>query len=286
MSSPLFLVTGMSGAGKSVILRTLEDSGCYCVDNLPAELLTDCVHKLRQRPDAPAALALVIDVRSRSDLAQMPQWLSHLAQAGHDPQLVFADASDAVLLRRYADTRRRHPLSHLGLVLADAIARERAMLRPLHALARQVIDSSLMNVHQLRREVITRLGVGQDKPPALLFQSFAYRHGLPADADFVLDARMLPNPHWQPALRPFTGRDEPVRDYLAAQPEVQHYLQQIYAFLDSWLPRLRDDTRSYITVAFGCSGGRHRSVFLAETLAAHARQQGWPDAATFHRELE
>ncbi len=287
LSPPLWLVTGMSGAGKSVVLKTLEDSGAYCVDNLPAELLTETVHRLLHSGDKPlSALAVAIDIRSRSDLALMPEWLAALGTQGHDPRLLFVDASDDVLLRRYADTRRRHPLSHRGLALADAIASERQALKPLRSLAAEIIDSSTMNVHQLRREVIARLAIGHDTPPALLFQSFAYKRGLPADADFVFDARVLPNPHWQPALRPLSGRDAAVRDFLDHEPKVATYVAQVSQFLDTWLPRLREDTRSYVTIAFGCSGGRHRSVYLAETLAAHARQHGWPDAATFHRELE
>lgn len=281
------LLTGMSGAGKSIALRTLEDAGYYCIDNLPAELLTESVRSLAaHEAGAPQQLALAIDIRSRSDLAHMPDWLSALGQEGHVPQLLFIDAGDEALLRRYADTRRRHPLSHLGLALADAIALERQALKPLRALADHIIDSSAMNMHQLRREMLVRLGINHGHPPALLFQSFAYKRGLPADADFVFDARVLPNPHWDPALRPLSGRDQAVRDFLDAEPQVQVYLAQVRDMLEHWLPRLREDTRSYITLAFGCSGGRHRSVYLAETLAAHARSHGWPDAATFHRELE
>ncbi len=283
----LLLVTGMSGAGKSIALKMLEDSGYYCVDNLPAELLNDCVRSLSQHgSDAPPLLAVAIDVRSHGDLARMPEWLSALGREGHDPKLLFIDSTDDVLLRRYADTRRRHPLSHLGLALADAISLERQALKPLRMLADIVIDSSAMNVHQLRREVGRLLNVGHDTPPTLLFQSFAYKRGVPADADFVLDARVLPNPHWDPELRPLSGRDAAVQDYLDAQPEAQRYIAQIGEFLDTWLPRLREDTRSYITIAFGCTGGRHRSVYLAEKFAEAARNKGWPDASTFHRELD
>ena len=191
----MLLVTGMSGSGKSIALKMLEDSGYYCVDNLPAELLNDCVRSLSQHgTDAPQQLAVAIDVRSHGDLGRMPEWLSALGREGHDPRLLLIDSADEVLLRRYADTRRRHPLSHPGLALADAISLERQALRPLRALADHVIDSSAMNVHQLRREVGKTLDVGRDTPPTLLFQSFAYKRGVPADADFVLDARVLPNP--------------------------------------------------------------------------------------------
>ncbi len=282
---PLLLLSGISGAGKSIALKTLEDSGYYCIDNLPVELLADCLRTLKASENGlPELIAVAIDVRSRSDLADMPGWLASLGREGHDPQLVFIDCDDESLLRRYADTRRRHPLSHLGLVLGDAIALERQVLKPLHALADVHIDSSALNVHQLRRAIIERLGVGHDQPPALLLQSFAYKRGLPADADFVFDARVLPNPHWNPELRPLSGRDPAVRAYFDAEPEMQLYLGQVREFLDTWLPRLREATRSYITIAFGCTGGRHRSVYLAESLASHLREHGWPDSATYHRE--
>jgi len=199
---------------------------------------------------------------------------------------VFFDTADAVLLKRYADTRRRHPLSHLGLALADAISLERQVLKPLRQIADAVIDTSVLNVHQLRRQVITQFGMTTDDSLSLLFESFAYRRGVPPDADFVFDARVLPNPHWDPQLRPLSGRDDLVRAFLETQPDVRSYVAQIEHFLDSWLPRLRSDTRSYVTVAFGCTGGRHRSVYLAETLAEHCRSKDWGEVAVFHRELD
>src|SRR5690606_12584629 len=203
-----------------------------------------------------------------------------------DPKLVFFDTSAPVLLKRYADTRRRHPLSHLGLALADAIALERQVLKPLRALADVTIDTSDLNVHQLRRQVTTDLNLGLDASLSLLFESFAYRRGVPADADFVFDARVLPNPHWDPRLRPLSGRDRAGADYLDAQPDVIDYVTKGGGYIDPWRPRMRTDTRSYVTVAFGCTGGRHRPVYLAETLAEHARNKGWPDVATYHRELD
>jgi len=283
----LLVVSGLSGSGKSVALKTFEDLGFYCVDNLPAELLGSFVRSVTEGDSAPSKLAVGIDVRNRhNDLASLPQWLSEVGTMGLDPKLVFFDTRDEVLLKRYADTRRRHPLSHLGLALADAIALERQVLKPLRALADVTIDTSDLNVHQLRRRVTTDLNLGLDSSLSLLFESFAYRRGVPADADFVFDARVLPNPHWDPRLRPLSGRDREVADYLDAQPDVADYVAQVSGLLDHWLPRMRTDTRSYVTVAFGCTGGRHRSVYLAETLAAHARGQDWPDVATYHRELD
>lgn len=291
MSQPhvptLVIVSGMSGSGKSVALNTFEDLGFYCVDNLPAEMLPEFVRSVARDDGAPGKLAVGIDVRNRhSDLANIPEWLSAVGALGLDPKLVFFDTSDGVLLKRYADTRRRHPLSQLGLALADAISLERQVLKPLVALADAVIDTSALNVHQLRRQVITEFGLGNDTAPSLLFESFAYRRGVPADADFVLDARVLPNPHWNPELRPLSGRDESVRRFLDAQPEVEQYATQIQDFLDTWLPRLKSETRSYVTIAFGCTGGRHRSVYLAERLARHAREGGWNEVAVHHRELD
>lgn len=282
----LIIVSGMSGSGKSVALNTLEDLGFYCVDNLPAELLPEFVRSVARGDGAPGKLAVGLDIRNRHDLAQIPEWLSAVGALGLDPKLVFFDTSNEVLLKRYADTRRRHPLSHLGLALADAIALERQVLKPLRSIADRVIDSSALNVHQMRRQVTTEFGMGDDSSLSLLFESFAYRRGVPPDADFVFDARVLPNPHWDPQLRPLSGRDEGVRDFLQAQPDVQAYVEQVSGFLDTWLPRMQSDTRSYVTVAFGCTGGRHRSVYLAETLATFARERGWPEVAVHHRELD
>jgi UPF0042 nucleotide-binding protein len=283
----LIIVSGMSGSGKSVALNTLEDLGFYCVDNLPAELLPDFVRNVTRDAGAPEKLAVGIDVRNRNtDLSNIPEWLSAVGALGLDPRLVFLDTADAVLLKRYADTRRRHPLSHLGLALADSISLERQVLKPLRQIADAVIDTSVLNVHQLRRQVITQFGMTTDDSLSLLFESFAYRRGVPPDADFVFDARVLPNPHWDPQLRPLSGRDDLVRAFLETQPDVLAYVAQIQQFLDSWLPRLRSDTRSYVTVAFGCTGGRHRSVYLAETLAEHSRSKDWGEVAVFHRELD
>lgn len=283
----LIIVSGMSGSGKSVALKTFEDLGFYCVDNLPAELLPGFVQTVGAEDGAPPKLAVGIDVRNRRDLGHLPEWLSAVGQLGFDPRMVFFDTSDDVLLKRYADTRRRHPLSRLGLALADAIALERQVLKPMRQIADTVIDTSAMNVHQLRRHVIRECALGGDESMSLLFESFAYRHGVPADADFVFDARGLPNPHWNAALRPLSGRDAGVREFLDDDADVQLFYSQVSQFLDTWLPRLQSDTtRSYATVAIGCTGGRHRSVYLAERLAMHARANGWNEVAVHHRELD
>src|SRR4249919_47057 len=283
----LIVVSGMSGSGKSVALRTLEDLGYYCVDNLPAELLTAFVQSMLQAESPRGQLAVSIDVRNlASDLSRIGEWLSAVAGLGYDHRLVFFDTADEALVKRYSETRRRHPLSALGLALSDAIALERERLRPLRALADILVDTSETNVHQLRKAVLGMLEPGIAPRVSLLFESFAYKDGVPGDADFVFDARCLPNPHWDPRLRPLSGRDAPVREHLDEQESVREYVSQVRTFLETWLPRFESETRSYVTVGFGCTGGRQRSVYLAEKLAQHFREGGRQDVLTYHRELE
>ena len=284
----LIIVSGLSGSGKSVALKTFEDQDYYCSDNLPIQLLPDFVRNVLSHHNGAAArrLAVGIDVRGQSDLTQLSSWRQLATDAGVDAKVLFFEANDETVLKRYADTRRRHPLSQLGLSLPEAIARERELIAPLRREADAVIDTSALNVHQLRRRIITEFAMGHATRLSLLFESFAYKRGVPAEADCVFDARVLPNPHWDPELRALSGREPGVRDYLEAQPDVQRYLAQLMDFLDTWLPKLGDGTRSYVTVAFGCTGGKHRSVFLAERLARHAREMGWEDVATYHREQD
>ena len=281
----LIVLTGMSGGGKTVALRALEDLEFYCVDNLPSALLPQLVNAATEGGSKHRRIAVGVDVRNRgADFALMPTVLSELAAAGVQVHLIFLDCRDEVLIKRYSETRRRHPLATRGLSLADAIVEERRLLRPLMAIAEKVIDSSELNVHQLRRLVAT--GYAQaTEGLTLMFQSFAFRRGLPLDADFVFDTRCLPNPHWQAHLRPLSGKDGPVRDFLDAEPLVAEYFTDTARWLDAWLPRFEQDDRSYMTISIGCTGGRHRSVYLVEKLAAHyrARREG---VLTFHRELE
>lgn len=283
----VIVVSGMSGSGKSVALHTLEDLDFYCVDNLPAALLPAFVNGVADDARTHGGVAVSIDVRNRgTDLDDIGELLSAVGAQGFDHRLVFFDTADAVLLKRYSETRRKHPLSHIGIALADSIALERQVLRPLRAIADHVIDTSELNVHQLRRRVITELGLSARPGLSLLFESFAYRRGVPADADFVFDARCLPNPHWDARLRPLSGRDAAVREFLEADGAVRAYHDQVADFLDTWIPRFESETRSYLTIAFGCTGGRHRSVYLAEALARRYRDQGREDVLTYHRELE
>jgi UPF0042 nucleotide-binding protein len=282
----LIVVSGLSGSGKTIALRTLEDLDYYCVDNLPSALLPAFVAAVAQaQPDRHQRLAVGIDVRNRAeDLNKLPQVLAELGQHGIEHQLIFLDARDDVLFKRYSDTRRRHPLTGEGLSLSDAIARERKLMRPLSSIAERVIDTSDLNVHQLRRLIATELGMAGG-PLSLMFESFAYKRGVPADADFVFDARCLPNPHWDAQLRPLSGRDAAVRKWLEDKPEVGQYLAQVRDFLDAWLPRFEAENRSYVTICVGCTGGRHRSVYLCERLAEHFRASR-EQVLTFHRELE
>ena len=282
----LIVLTGLSGGGKTVALRALEDLEFYCVDNLPSALLPQLVNAVVEgNGNKHRRIAVGVDVRNRgADFAHMPTVLSELAAAGVQVHLIFLDCRDEILIKRYSESRRRHPLAMRGLSLADAIAEERKLLRPLMAIAERVIDSSDLNVHQLRRLVAT--GYAQaTEGLTLMFQSFAFRRGLPLDADFVFDARCLPNPHWHPHLRPLSGKDAPVREFLDSEPLVGEYFSDTARWLDAWLPRFEQDDRSYLTISVGCTGGRHRSVYLVEKLAAYYRDRR-EGVLTFHRELE
>lgn len=285
-SDQLIIVSGLSGSGKTVALRTLEDLGFYCVDNLPAALMPAFVQALSQNTSGLGhRMAVGVDVRNRAEnLSRLPQILAELAHSNITYRIIFLDARDDILIKRYSETRRRHPVSGNQLGLADAIAEERRLLRPMRGMADRVIDTSDINVHQLRRLVLTEMGLAAGAM-TLLFESFAYRRGLPVDADFVFDARALPNPHWDTKLRPLSGRDAPVRDWLESNAEVGEYRDDLLRLLDRWLPSFERDGRSYVTICIGCTGGRHRSVYLAERFAAHFRQR-YAQVLTYHRELE
>lgn len=283
----LVVLTGMSGGGKTVALRALEDLEFYCVDNLPASLLPQLVNAVLEDRGGRRMMRIAVgmDARNREhDIAMMPSVLSELADTGVQVHLIFLDCRDEVLIKRYSETRRRHPLAMRNVSLADAIATERRLLRPLMGIAEKVIDSSQLNVHQLRRLIATDYARATEGL-TIMFQSFAFKRGLPLDSDFVFDARCLPNPHWQPKLRPLSGKDEPVRKFLGGDPLVNEYFADTAQWLERWLPRFEADDRSYVTISVGCTGGRHRSVYLVERLAAHFR--GPRDGVlTFHRELE
>jgi len=258
----LVLVSGLSGSGKSIALEVLEDSGYYCVDNLPATLLLDVVKFLND--GGQGRIAVSVDARSVA-LSSLPQHLAALKALGAQTKVLFLEASAAALLRRFSETRRSHPLAIAGLTLNEAIERERVLLAGVSELGHR-IDTSDLQPKVLRNWIKDLLGPGGGSL-TLLFESFAFRDGIPLDADWVVDARMLPNPHYEPGLASLTGRDAPVIEYLESQEKVGEFLEDLRAFLARWLPDVRRDNRNYLTVAIGCTGGRHRSVYLAERLA-------------------
>ena len=266
----LILVSGLSGSGKSIALNVLEDAGYYCVDNLPATLLLEVVRFLEEAGHLRAAVS--VDARSAA-LSALPEIVSRLKVQGIDCRVLFLDASRESLVRRFSETRRRHPLTGAGVTLAEAIEQERAMLAGAADLGHH-IDTSDLQPKALREWIRALLGIGTG-PVTLLFESFGYSHGIPLDADWVIDARMLPNPHYDEKLRPYTGRDAPVVEFLESQEMVQRLYADVREFLARWLPELVRDNRSYLTVAIGCTGGKHRSVYLAERLAAGFRSE-WP----------
>ena len=284
----LVLITGMSGSGKSVALAALEDAGFYCVDNLPPELLEAFVALQGERHQAVRKIAVAIDVRSADSLPGLPKRLDMLVQSGIQMTSLFLDATDGTLIRRFSETRRSHPLSMQGsgidgkdLGLPEAIQQEREMLADLRERA-FVIDTSLLRPALLLSQ-IKHMVASARQGLTLVFESFAFKRGIPMDADFVFDVRMLPNPHYDPELRPLTGRDAPVVKFLAPLPEVIAMHDQIVQFLNHWLPALQKDHRSYVTIAIGCTGGQHRSVYLAEALTT-AFQNPW-QAQCRHREF-
>ena len=287
------LVTGISGSGKSVALHALEDAGFFCVDNLPPELLRDFLRLEHGRLDR--RLAIAVDVRSAGSLPHLLPLVQQLRTEGVAIQVVFLDASTDALVRRFSETRRPHPLSAdtapgRGTVpqpderraLVDAIEIERELLAGLRDIS-TVIDTSQLRTAQLRIWVRDLVGAGSNRL-TLVFESFAFKHGVPLDADYVFDVRMLPNPHYVPELRALTGRDAPVAEFLRAEPEVGEMLAQIEAFLAHWLPAFERDQRSYLTVAIGCTGGQHRSVYFVQTLAERFRSRS--PTLIRHRELD
>ena len=287
MKRELALITGMSGSGKSVALHALEDAGYYCVDNLPPELLLPFVQLEQQHRDQNVAIAM--DVRSANSLPLVPAQLAHLRALDVNIRQLFLDATTDTLVHRYSETRRRHPLSRQEAPqvdqqrdLIDAIELERELLADLREDS-HVIDTSLLRATQLQSYIKSLISA----PAAqltLMFESFAFKRGIPVHADYVFDVRMLPNPHYEPELSPLTGLDAPVAHWLQDQPPVLKMIEDIDGFLKQWLPALNDNNRSYVTVALGCTGGQHRSVFIAKTLNEKF-SANWPTLIR-HRDLQ
>jgi UPF0042 nucleotide-binding protein len=286
MKADVIIVTGVSGSGKSVALHALEDAGYFCVDNLPPELLRDFIRLEQERFTRKVAVA--VDVRTATSLPHLLPLIESLKKEGVAIRLIFLDAATDALVRRFSETRRPHPLSasaqsgDAARALVEAIDLERQLLSQLREIS-TIMDTSLLRPAQLRtwmRDLVGATG----SPLTLVFQSFAFKHGVPLDADFVFDLRVLPNPFYIKELRPHTGQDAPVAQYLSAQPEVMEMLGQIQTYLQRWIPSFESDLRSYLTVALGCTGGQHRSPFAAEELARRFSAQH----ATLlrHRELD
>ena len=266
----LVLISGLSGSGKSIALHVLEDAGYYCVDNLPATLLPPLVRQLRE--EGYERVAVAIDVRAGTSIAALPQQLRDLQALGVPTRFVFLEARDETLIARFSETRRGHPLSNAETTLAEAIVRERGMLENIAGLGNR-IDTSSLNPNALRAWILDFVQPAASQGLTLLFESFGYKHGIPLDADLVFDVRCLPNPHYDPVLRPLTGRDPEVARFLETQAEVRKMAEDIRRFLAEWLPSYVRDNRSYLTVAIGCTGGQHRSVYLAEWLAGQFRDR-------------
>jgi UPF0042 nucleotide-binding protein len=281
----LVIVSGLSGSGKSVALHMLEDIDYYCVDNIPAALLKPLIsHTIRASGDMYPRTAVGLDARNRpGEIETVPQLVDELRRSGISCDVLYLHANDEVLLKRYAESRRKHPLIGDGVSLREAIATERRLLEPITTAADFVIDTSRMGVHSLREVIRERIDRREGRL-SLLFESFGYKHGIPGDADFVFDVRSLPNPYWEHALRPLNGRDAPVAEYLSGHASVREMIRELIAFLTKRITESACANRGYLTIAVGCTGGQHRSVYVAEQLAAHFRASH-PDLLTRHDSL-
>ena len=281
----LVIISGLSGSGKSVALNVLEDSGFYCIDNIPVGLLRSFIKEIRRREDSDYEnVGVGLDARNLPDIDELPELIKELRTDGETCELVFLQANDDVLLSRFSETRRKHPLTSESVSLPEAVAKERRLLGPIIDMADLVIDTSSTTVYDLRDLVRDRVASRADTALSILIESFGYKHGIPADADFVFDVRCLPNPYWEPKLRPLNGKDQSVRDFLNAQPQVVDMIGDIESFLRQWIPHYETFQRSYLTIAIGCTGGQHRSVFMVESLAERLQDAHGP-IQTRHFEL-
>jgi RNase adapter protein RapZ len=282
----LLIVSALSGSGKSIALDTLEDCGYYCIDNLPVTLLEDFInHVMLADKKIYAKTAVGIDARNQSEsLANFSESLKLIRNKGIDCEIIFMQAEEATLLKRYSETRRRHPLTDFNIPLKEALKIEREMLTPIARHANVVIDTSRTHYQQLRELIRDQIGERDFRHISLQFQSFGFKHGVPLDADFVFDARSLPNPYWIPELRALTGKDQPVIDFLKEQSLVAEFFQDITGFLERWIPRFEAEGRSYLTIAIGCTGGQHRSVYLVNSLIKHFKSP-FVNLIVRHREL-
>jgi RNase adapter protein RapZ len=282
-SRQLVILTGLSGSGKSTVLRAFEDMGFYCVDNLPVELIPIFAELHAAGEGDFARAALLVDAREGAQLAKLPALLKHLRRQ-HPIALVFIDAGEDALLRRYSETRRPHPLGkHLSV--RESLGHERQLMEPIRKLADVVIDTSKFNVHELRHFITERFKNPDKRPMLVSMVSFGYRYGVPTDADLVFDVRFLPNPHFVPRLRKFTGQDPKVRNYIRSFPQTGEFLKRIEGLLVYLIPHYIAEGKSYLTIAFGCTGGRHRSVMLAESVMEALGKRGY-STKVVHRDIE
>lgn len=280
-----YIVSGLSGSGKTHALQALEDAGFYCIDNLPAALLPQFAQYLQQaNADSNRRAAVGLDARNREFLADVPKSLETLARLGVKYRIIFLEAEETILVKRYKETRRRHPMIDADTSLVEAIRLERTLLEPLASAASLHIDTTRTTPHELRHQVYNFVRGDETAGITLLFESFGYKHGTPLDADFVFDVRCLPNPYWEPELRRHTGLDEPVAKYMERYEEVQAMFDELRRFLETWLPRFEREHRSYITIALGCTGGMHRSVYLVHRLAEYFAGKGITTQVR-HREI-
>ena len=281
----LVIISGLSGSGKSVALNVLEDAGFYCIDNIPVGLLRSFVKEIQLRQDSDYdQVGVGLDARNLPDIAQLPGLIDELRESVSGCEVIFLQAGDDVLLSRFSETRRKHPLTGDDVSLPEALAKERALLGPIIDMADLIVDTSSTTVYDLRDLLQDRVANRGQTALSILIESFGYKHGLPSDADFVFDVRCLPNPYWEPKLRPLNGKDQPVRDFLDSESQVQEMIDDIEAFLSRWIPRYQSFQRSYLTIAIGCTGGQHRSVYIAEALAARLSTTHGP-IQTRHHEL-
>jgi len=283
----LIIVSGLSGSGKSVALNALEDAGYYCVDNLHLGLLSAFVRQL-MAPRMPLYELAAVGVDVRSGLEELDHFddiMAEIRAQGVEAQILFLRADEDILLRRFSETRRKHPLARKGMPLVEALRLERSLLARIAVRADLTLDTTRTNVHQLSHLIRDRVEQAGGDALSLLFQSFGFKHGSPVDSDFVFDVRCLPNPYWEPRLRSLTGRDPEVGAYLDEHAVVQEMFDSLRDFLERWIPCFESEHRSYMTVSLGCTGGQHRSVYLAERLAAHFRQTRGLNVSTRHREM-
>ena len=279
----LVIVSGLSGSGKSIALQVLEDLEYYCIDNLPINMFEALTKEIISAKHEYVAIG--IDARNvTSELENFPKQIKQLEKNNIDCEIFFLEASDAALIKRFSETRRKHPLSNPEVPLNEAVIQERFLLEPISSKADLRIDTSATNVHQLRHLIKARVKQADNQSISIMFESFGFKHGMPTNADFVFDVRCLPNPHWVPELRVLTGFDEAVINYLDGHKEVKEMFNDIMNFMDKWLPRFEADNRSYLTIAIGCTGGQHRSVYLANKLAK-ATKNKHNNVLSRHREI-